>query len=387
MKTPRCAKTVDIAALKAILQRAGTGDENLSFSRRDVEVIDATLIALSALSVFKGKSPGPSGKGDDLGLIGQSEAIVSLRKAIRTLATSSAPILITGENGTGKERVASAIVATSSRRDKPFVKVNCGALAQGLLESELFGHVKGAFTGAVSSHDGLFARAHEGTLFLDEIAELSPATQVKLLRVLQEGTFVPVGGMQERRVDVRIIAATNRNLSHMREEGSFRHDLYFRLAVVCLWIPPLRERKEDIPLLVQGFIEKETERDGGVRGRVLTHELLESFCSHPWPGNVRELENAIRRLMAFSGGSQVLHSGLLEESTVSGGPERHVTFDLTQGLQPLVHAFEKRVIEQALREGHTMTDAARRLGLTLPGLRAKMERVGVEVPSALGRVI
>lgn len=373
---------IDFTSLKSIVTR--WDDATVPLSRRDIDAIDSALVTLSEI---KSRHLSDFIEQDDLGLVGESRAIRSLRATIWKLAKSTAPVLITGENGTGKERVASALVETSSRRTKPFVKINCGALAHGVLESELFGHVKGAFTGAGSAHEGVFARADGGTLFLDEIGETSLSTQVKLLRVLQEGTFVPVGGAKEQRVDVRIIAATNRDLDLMRKNGTFRDDLYFRLAVVCLSLPPLRERKEDIPRLVHAFIERERERDGTLPVRALTHELLDAFAVHQWPGNVRELENAIRRLVAFSGGSQVLHSAMLEEHKMPVIPEKDFTFDLTNGLQPLVHAFERRIIEQVLQDGSTLTEAARRLGLTLPGLRAKMERVGVEIPTDLGKAV
>jgi two-component system response regulator HupR/HoxA len=316
---------------------------------------------------------------DDLGLTGSSEAIRTLRKTIRSVARSSASVLITGENGTGKERVASALFSSSERKNAPFVALNCGALAEGVLESELFGHVRGAFTGASNAHDGVFARADGGTLFLDEIGDTSPATQVKLLRVLQEGTFTPVGGKLERRVNVRVIAATNRDLESMRKQGSFRDDLYFRLAVVRIAVPPLRNRKEDIPALVQSFIDREKERDGHGIARTTTNELLTLFAENSWPGNVRELENAVRRLIALSGDSKVLHTRLLEQinppstATASGR-------DLTRGIQTLVFELERQIVRQALEQCGTMSNAARLLRLTQPGLRAKMERLGIDVP-------
>jgi two-component system response regulator HupR/HoxA len=316
---------------------------------------------------------------DDMGLVGQSATMRALRKQIRTVAPSRASILILGENGTGKERVADALVACSPLNGAPFVKVNCGAFAEGVLESELFGHVQGAFSGAVASHEGVFERANGGTLFLDEVGELSPATQVKLLRVLQEGTFVPVGGKKERKVEVRIIAATNRDLTEMRKRGSFRDDLYFRLAVVTLTIPPFRERLEDLPELVQTFIERETGRQGDLIARTMTKDLITTLQKRAWPGNVRELENTVRRLMALAANSPVLDSHLLDSAdTIDVTREPSATgYDLSEGLQPLVHELERAVIRQALETGGTMTAAAALLQLTQPGLRAKMDRLGI----------
>lgn len=346
-------------------------------STRDLHNLEEGLVHLARLHATISKIN--ADKQDDMGIVGQSAPMQALRNQIRLVAPSRASILILGENGTGKERVADALVACSPLSGAPFVKVNCGAFAEGVLESELFGHVQGAFSGAVSSHEGVFERANGGTLFLDEVGELSPATQVKLLRVLQEGTFVPVGGQRERKVEVRIIAATNRDLTEMRKRGSFRDDLYFRLAVVTLKIPPFRERLEDLPELVQTFVERETNRQGDSIARTITKDLIATLQKRAWPGNIRELENTIRRLIALASTSPVLDSHLLDSAdTIDVTRTPSATgYDLSEGLQPLVHNLERAVIRQALETGGTLTAAAALLQLTQPGLRAKMDRLGI----------
>jgi Nif-specific regulatory protein len=232
-------------------------------------------------------------------LLGVSGPMRSLFKTIAQVAPSRATVLLTGESGTGKERVAQAIHESSNRREGPFVKLHCAALAETLLESELFGHEKGAFTGAAVRREGRFKLAHGGTLFLDEISEISPAIQVKLLRVLQEREFERVGGNETLKVDVRIIAATNRDLAQLVREGRFREDLYYRLNVVALRLPPLRERREDIPLLADFFLQRFA-RDAGKKLRGFSPDALAALTAYPWPGNVRELENAVERAVVLA---------------------------------------------------------------------------------------
>ncbi|OGS35689.1 MAG: hypothetical protein A2293_01695 [Elusimicrobia bacterium RIFOXYB2_FULL_49_7] len=227
------------------------------------------------------------------GIVGQDHGMQVVYDLIRDVAGSDASVVITGESGTGKELVANAIHQESLRRDRLFVPVNCGALPEGTLESELFGHVKGAFTGAIRDKKGRFELADKGTLFLDEVSELKPALQVKLLRVLQEGTFEPVGSEHTIKVDVRIISATNKNLNDLVQKGLFREDLYYRLAVFPLELPPLRVRKNDIPLLAGHFLDHIREKSGRL-GLRLSHEALEVLMSFDWPGNVRQLQNAIQ---------------------------------------------------------------------------------------------
>jgi transcriptional regulator with GAF, ATPase, and Fis domain len=227
--------------------------------------------------------------------------VQELARALTLVAQSKSTVLITGETGTGKELAARAIHHQSAQRDMPLVKVNCAALPESLLESELFGHVKGAFTGATSNKKGRFALADGGTLFLDEIGTLSPGVQSKLLRVLQEREFEPLGSERTQRVDLRVIAATNRDLRALVVEGSFREDLFYRLSVIPIALPPLRERREDVPLLAHHFVRKHAPRTGRlVEG--LSDEALRALSDYDWPGNVRELENTIERAVVLSPG-------------------------------------------------------------------------------------
>jgi DNA-binding NtrC family response regulator len=235
------------------------------------------------------------------GLVGRSAIMRDLLQLLETVASTSSTVLITGETGTGKELAARAIHHNSPRRANRFVAINCSAIPETLLEAELFGHVRGAFTGAVGNRQGRFEQAHKGTLFLDEIGTMSPALQAKLLRVLQEREFERVGESHTVKVDVRVIAATHSDLSRMVSDGSFREDLFYRLNVIPVQLPPLRERREDIPLLVQHFVQKlgaESGR-GGVR---VSQEALRRLMAYSWPGNIRQLENAVERALAFSQG-------------------------------------------------------------------------------------
>jgi two-component system, NtrC family, response regulator PilR len=237
-------------------------------------------------------------------LIGKSDAMQKVFDVIKKVADTKSNVLICGESGTGKELVARAIHASSARARMPFVPVNCSALPETLLESELFGYMKGAFTGAATNKAGLFEVANGGSIFLDEIGETTPATQVKLLRVLQEREFRRVGGTQDVKVDVRVIAATNKDLERAVTEGTFREDLYYRLDVIPIMLPPLRQRVEDIPMLAQHFLEKYS-RAGGTSAPALSAEVLKLLMAHEWKGNVRELENLIERSVAFGGGAMI----------------------------------------------------------------------------------
>lgn len=237
-------------------------------------------------------------------IIGKSEKMQKVFETVRKVADTSSNVLIFGESGTGKELIARSIHFNSRRKDKPFVTVNCSALPETLLESELFGHMKGSFTGAISNKEGLFEVANGGTIFLDEIGETSPAIQVKLLRVLQEKEFRRIGGTKDVRVDVRIIAATNKDLDRAIAEGTFREDLYYRLDVIPIHVPPLRERLEDIPLLVQHFLNKISQTAGkNIKG--ITPEALQLLKTQEWRGNVRELENVIERTIALVAGGMI----------------------------------------------------------------------------------
>ncbi len=239
-----------------------------------------------------------------VGIVGRSQAIRDLVRQIISIAPTDLSVLITGESGTGKEVVAKAIHELSPRRNKPMISVNCGAIPEGILESELFGHEKGAFTGAVASKKGYFELADGGTIFLDEIGEMPLQTQVKLLRVLENGEFMRVGSGEVRRVDVRVIAATNRDLAIMVQQGQFRQDLYFRLKAASLFIPPLRERREDIPLLIEHFVQQVLHRNN-IQFAGFTDEATQLMMTYDWPGNVRELRNVIETVIILAGGKKI----------------------------------------------------------------------------------
>jgi two-component system response regulator HupR/HoxA len=279
------------------------------------------------------------------GIIGSSRAMQELYDLIDRVAPSSSTVVVQGENGTGKELVARAIHDQSERRDHRFVVTNCSAFNDNLLDSELFGHKRGAFTGAIADKPGLFEHADLGTFFLDEIGDMSPALQVKVLRVLQEGTFNRVGDTETRKVDVRIIAATNRDLSAMVASGLFREDLFYRINVIAVHLPPLRERRDDIPLLVDTFLARH--RRG--RAKRLAQACLERLLDYPWPGNVRELENEIERLVVLAGDSQQIGAELLSPRIREHSPDEAATLEDPDSLPAAVEALEKRMIGAAMR--------------------------------------
>ena len=298
-------------------------------------------------------------------IIGTSNAVKSLIAEIEKAGPSAARVLIQGEHGTGKELVARALHAASPRANKPFVAVNCSAIPEELIESELFGHEKGAFTGATQSRKGKFEEAHQGTLFLDEVADLSARAQTKLLRVLQEGEFMRVGGNRSINVDVRVVAATNRSL---KEEPGYREDLYFRLAVIPIVVPPLRERPEHIPQLVEHFAATIS-----TRPKRFSKDALALLERYPFPGNVRELRNLVERLLIMTPGHTVRAEdvrALFPARLGASFPER---------LSEAVEAFERARIEEVLKaEGGSMTRAAQRLGLERSHLYKKMRKLGLE---------
>jgi two-component system response regulator AtoC len=289
------------------------------------------------------------------------------------VAGREVPVLIRGETGTGKELIATLLHAASPRAQRPLVRFNCAAISAELAEAELFGHVKGAFTGAVATRSGFFAQADGGTLVLDEVGELPMAVQPKLLRALQQGEVQAVGASRVERVDVRVVACTHRDLAAEARAGRFREDLYYRLNVVELTVPPLRERREDIPLLAEAFRARYAQRFSLVDAR-LSPALVEALRARDWPGNVRELENAVARLLALSEGGEL---GVEALSRLSASPESAPQAG-TGTLREQVAAFERSLIARALEEtGGNQSEAARRLGLTRVTLIDKLKRHGL----------
>jgi len=302
-------------------------------------------------------------------IVGGSPAIERVLAEIEKAGPAEARVLIQGENGTGKELVARALHASSPRRAMPFVPVNCSAIPEELVESELFGHERGAFTGATQSRRGKFEEAHGGTLFLDEIGDLSPRAQTKLLRVLQESELTRVGGSRSVRVDVRVIAATNQDLKSLVKNGAFREDLYFRLAVIPIAVPPLRERRADIPLLVDAFVAAL----GRGRRRRFAREALDLLSGYGFPGNVRELRNMVERLLIMSDAEAI---GAAEVRAVL--PAGAAAPPADARLADAVQVFERREIERAIAEaGGNVTRAAQRLGLERSHLYKKMKKLGM----------
>jgi two-component system response regulator PilR (NtrC family) len=315
-------------------------------------------------------------------IIGQSEAMQKVFEIVRKVADSKSNVLICGESGTGKELVARAIHYNSARERMPFVAVNCSALPEPLLESELFGHMKGSFTGAISNKEGLFEAANGGTVFLDEIGDMSPAIQVKLLRVIQEREFRRVGGTRDVKVDVRIIAATNKDLEKAVADGTFREDLYYRLDVIPIHLPPLRMRSGDIPLLVNHFLERFGQASGKpVLG--VTPDAMRLLLNHEWKGNVRELENLIERLVAFSTGQEItaeeLESWLHRPvtTTTTGYPTDIPSDGLD--LERLISTIEKDLLLKALeRAKWVKKKAARLLCLNTRSFRYRLEKYEIK---------
>jgi transcriptional regulator with PAS, ATPase and Fis domain len=308
-------------------------------------------------------------------MIGKSKPMQSLYALLDKIKFADSTVMIQGENGTGKELIAKSIHYNSHRKDKNFVIQNCSAFNDNLLESELFGHVKGSFTGALKDKKGLFEMADKGTFFLDEIGDTSPQMQVKLLRVLQEGTFTPVGATEMKKVDVRIVAATNRNLREMVENGTFREDLFYRLNVINIRVPPLRERKEDIPVLVDYFLTKSAEASSKPK-KQLMGRAIEKLYDYAWPGNVRELQNEIERACVLAGddgkiGHEVLSPKILEitEKVKVQGARLHGK------LKDALEDLEREMIKEGLRRtGWNKSKLAKELGISRAGLIMKVEK-------------
>jgi transcriptional regulator with GAF, ATPase, and Fis domain len=316
-------------------------------------------------------------------LIGKSPGMQEIYAKIEQVADSRTTVLITGESGTGKELVAKAIHYNSSRRDRPFVALNCAALPETLIESELFGHEKGSFTDATARRVGQFELANNGTLFLDEIGDLSPITQAKLLRVLQEREFARIGGVQPIKVDVRIVAATNKNLDELVRKGQFREDLYYRINVIALYLPPLRERGEDVPLLAKHFLAKRLEEEN--RAPIeFGKEALELLSRYPWPGNVRELENIIEQAFIWSQNSSQItpeHLPMILKSDTRSSSLRDDTLAGRMSLEKAVMEFEREIILDALkRTNYVQTHAANLLGISRRMLKYRMDTLGIGRP-------
>jgi len=317
--------------------------------------------------------------------VGKSAVMLDVYKLVARVAASSATVLVTGESGSGKELVARAIHTHSPRASEPFVPVNCTALSESLLESELFGHTRGAFTGAVAAKRGLFEMAHEGTLFLDEIGDMGPKMQAQLLRTLQDGEVRPVGGAESIKVDVRLVCATNRDLEAEVKAGKFREDLYFRINVVTIKLPPLRERPGDIPILVAHFLAKLSRREGRAPA-TMSSEALQVLTSYNWPGNVRELENAIARAVAVAKDGVILPSDLPPEiderrrpRAEGATPNPRQTGGSIIEDRPTLGELERRYIDLVLAEcGGNKKKAAERLGIDRRTLYRALERAGVE---------
>jgi len=313
-------------------------------------------------------------------LVGQAPAIRQIYGVVEKVASTPSTVLITGESGTGKELIARALHENSARHAGPFIKINCAAIPKTLMESELFGYEKGAFTGAVGAKPGRFELAHGGTLFLDEIGEIPVEMQVKLLRVLQESEFERVGGIKTIKVDVRLVTATNRDLVQDISAGSFREDLYYRLNVVPIHIPPLRERREDIPLLVEHFLAKFNDR---LKKQIdsVSADAISRLVSYHWPGNIRELENLMERTMLFCERSEIQVSDLppeiggLPPMSAAGSPN---AASLKEAVRAETERVERELIQKALDEtGGNVTQAARKLKISRKSLQTKMKELGL----------
>ncbi len=311
-------------------------------------------------------------------MIGKSKPMQQLYNLLDKIKQSETTVLINGSNGTGKELIAKSIHYNSPRSKGAFIIQNCSAFNDNLLESELFGHAKGSFTGAVKDKKGLFEMAHKGTFFLDEIGDTSPQMQVKLLRVLQEGTFTPVGATTQKTVDVRILAATNKDLKKMVEEGTFREDLYYRLNVINIKVPSLKDRKEDIPLLAESFMNEANKKDGGKK--VLTKRALEKLYDYAWPGNVRELKNEVERLLVLSGPEQKITHDMLSGKILESGKSSSVQGSRVHGkLKDALEELEKEMIREGLRRtGWNKSRLAKELGISRAGLIMKVDKYNLE---------
>lgn len=324
------------------------------------------------------QSRGPeTGRGFE-GILGDNPLMTRVFETVRRVAPTSATVLITGENGTGKELVARAIHRLSPRRERPFVALNCAALSEGVLESELFGHERGAFTGAAKSREGKFEYADGGTLFLDEVGDMPLTVQVKLLRVIQEREIIRVGSNRSIKVDVRLVAATNKDLAAEIQQGRFREDLYWRIKVVTLHLPPLRERRDDIPALVQAFLA-DAARTQGRPLPLVDEDAMLALCSHSWPGNVRQLQNTVETMMLLSDGERVRLSDLPPEIALPAeSPSRALTVVSADGPAMTLDQWERELIRVNLqRHSGNRTRVAKALGISERTLYRKLREYGI----------
>lgn len=354
------SKPFDVDELRIVIDRA----LNSSELEREVKQLRAQVVQRYAFHNLIGKSPN----------------MQDIYAKIEQVADSRTTVLITGESGTGKELVARALHYNSSRRERPFVALNCAALPETLIESELFGHEKGSFTDATARRVGQFELANTGTLFLDEIGDLSPVTQAKLLRVIQEREFTRIGGVQPIKVDVRIVTATNKNLEELVKKGQFREDLYYRINVIALYLPPLRERGDDITLLAKHFLSKRIEEDK--RPQVeFGKDALELLARYPWPGNVRELENVVEQSLIWSQQTPEItpeHLPAILKSNSRSASLRDDTLAGRLSLEKAVMEFEQEIILDALkRTNYVQTHAANLLGITRRMLKYRMDTLGI----------
>jgi len=351
-------KPVDLARLRVLLDKAIDKGE-----------------ALREVSVLRRRVKAVWGHGR---LVGTSAAMQEVYRQIDLAAPTSAPVLILGESGTGKELAARTIHDLSPRHEGPFVPVNCAAIPETLLESEIFGHEKGAFTGALERRIGCFELAHGGTLFLDEIAEMSSATQAKFLRILQDGVLRRIGGKQEIKVDVRVVAATNKTVAEAMAGGNFREDLYYRLNVFSISLPPLRDRPQDIPLLVAAFVEElAAQYDKSVKG--VDDAALRALCARPWPGNVRELRNVIERALITATGEAIRGADLPDDAGGRARPAEEpvaATAPVPVGV-PLRDLEKEAILRTLASVNNNKTKAAEILGISLKTLHNKLNRYGV----------
>ncbi|HSS00200.1 MAG TPA: sigma 54-interacting transcriptional regulator [Kofleriaceae bacterium] len=351
-------------------------------SSPELVLIDSMLgeAALDVALALRDRKPpaelDPDHRTEYHGIVGSASAMQEMYSLLDRIAPSDAPVLIQGENGTGKELVARAIHVCSERRGRRFVVTNCSAFNDNLLDSELFGHKRGAFTGAVVDKPGLFEVADSGTFFLDEIGDMSPSLQVKVLRVLQEGTFTRVGDTDTRRVDVRIIAATNRDLAAMVAAGRFREDLYYRIHVLSVALPALRERREDVPLLIDYFLSRQRRQ----RPKRLTPECAARMLAYPWPGNVRELENEVERLVVLAGDSPTIGAEVLSPRIRQWTPTSEAGRAIDPSSLPAaVEALERRMIGAAMRRHRgNKTRAAEELKVSRRNLIRLVQKYEIE---------